>query len=129
MSVATTLKKSRHIIRMNTSGHGNLIHKRNIIPDLHGLVDAISVSLNGETAEKYFILHRPIFGLKTFDAILDFIRESKRYIPRVYMSTIDLPDNWKPGMPGIDVDACRRIAESLQVEFRLRPYLDAYEET
>ena len=40
-------------IRINTNGHANYVYKRNIVPELKGLVDEISVSLNGSTEEEY----------------------------------------------------------------------------
>ncbi|MFH1379173.1 MAG: TatD family nuclease-associated radical SAM protein [bacterium] len=126
---AAEFKKQGFFVRINTSGHANLIHGRNILPELHGIIDAVSISLNGETPEKYMILHKPQFGIKTFNEVINFIKGSKKYIPSVVMSVIDLPDNWQPGVPGIDVEKCRKIAEDLNVEFRVRPYLRTYEKT
>lgn len=125
--IAKALKEKGYVIRVNTSGHANLIHNRNIVPELKGLVDAVSVSLNAENPEQYVLFHKPVFGIQTFDAVRDFIRECKKYIPRVTMTAIELPGNWKPGMKGISIDACRAIARDLGVEFRVRPYLDEYE--
>jgi len=48
-SVAAEVKKQGGRVRIDTNGHGNLIHKRNILPELQGLVDAVSVSLNART--------------------------------------------------------------------------------
>lgn len=36
-------------IRINTNGHANFVYKRNVIPELKGLIDEFSVSLNGAT--------------------------------------------------------------------------------
>jgi TatD DNase family protein len=60
--VARAVKARGGRIRLNTNGHGNLIHKRNILPDLAGLVDAVSVSLNAENAEKYLAICKPAYG-------------------------------------------------------------------
>ena len=38
-------------VRINTNGHGNLIHGRDITPELKGRIDTVSVSLNGDTCE------------------------------------------------------------------------------
>ena len=127
--IAQLLKQKGYTIRVNTSGHANLIYKRNIVPVLKGLVDTVSISLNAENPEQYVLFHNPVFGLQTFNAILDFIRECKKYIPQVVITTIALSDNWKPGMKGISTDVCREIARELDVEFRVRPYLDAYEDS
>lgn len=48
-------------IRINTNGHANYVYKRNIVPELKGLVDEISVSLNGSTEEEYDELSQPKF--------------------------------------------------------------------
>ena len=40
-------------IRVNTNGHANYVYKRNIVPELKGLVDEFSVSLNAENSQEY----------------------------------------------------------------------------
>ena len=37
--------------RINTNGQGNLIHKRNIVPEIKEHIDSVSISFNGETKE------------------------------------------------------------------------------
>jgi TatD DNase family protein len=113
--VAKDLKGRGIKVRINTNGLGNLIHGRNIIPELEGLVDVLSVSLNAEDAEKYEALCRPRWGKESYEAIKSFIREAKLHIPRVIATVVDHPE--------VDVPGCRRIAEEeLGVEFRLRAY-------
>ncbi len=115
MQVARQLKPRGFKIRINTNGQGNLIHKRNILPELKGLVDAISVSLNTEDEEKYLKLCRPQSGSGTYAAIKDFILQAKQYIPEITITVLD--------MPGIDLEHCRKIAEDeLEVGFRVREY-------
>lgn len=118
VEVARALKqRGARRIRLDTNGHGNLIHKRSIVRDLAGLVDEVSVSLNTATAEQYVELCRPTFGLPTYDAIKTFIRECKGVIPTVVATVV--------AMPGVDVEAIRRIAEEeLGAQFRARPYDD-----
>ena len=50
--VAAELKKRGARIRIDTDGQANLVYGRNILPELQGLVDSISVSLNAETRGK-----------------------------------------------------------------------------
>ena len=38
--------------RLNTNGQGNLINKRDIVPELKGRIDLVNVSLNASSAEK-----------------------------------------------------------------------------
>ncbi len=115
--VAAELKKRGARIRIDTDGQANLVYGRNILPELQGLVDSISVSLNAETAEKYHLLCRSPFGLEGFRGVVNFLREAKAYIPEVTATVVE--------MPSVDVEACRKLAEEeLNVRFKSRPYDD-----
>ena len=113
--VAKYLKGQGHKIRINTNGQANLIHGRNVLPELEGLVDSVSISLNSARAESYYDLCRPRFGPETFNAVLDFIRECKKYIPDVSVTALDLDRE--------EFEACKKLAkEELGVGFRERYY-------
>lgn len=113
--VARKAKELGHKVRVNTNGQANLIHERNVVPELKGLVDSISISINSSTAERYFDLCRPRFGPGTFSSILEFIRECKKYIPEVNLTALDIDSE--------ELEACRRLAvEELGVGFRERHY-------
>lgn len=111
-------RKSKVEIRIDTNGTANLFWGRNILPELKGLIDSISISLNAENAEVYERICRPLYGQQTYEAIIDFIREAKKYIPEVEITVVDLPT--------VDKEKCREVAKDLGVKFRVRPY---YEET
>ncbi len=114
-AVAREVKKQGARVRIDTDCQANLVYGRNILPELQGLVDAVSVSLNAESAEKYNRLCRSPFGEEGFRGVLDFLREAKTYIPDVTATVLD--------MPGMDVPACRSLAEkTLGVKFKLRAY-------
>lgn len=114
-TVAAELKKKGARVRIDTDGQANLVYGRNILPELKGFVDAVSVSLNAESPEKYQRLCRSPFGEESFHGILDFIREAKKVIPEVVATIVE--------MPGVDVEACRRLAEEeLGVKFKRRAY-------
>lgn len=113
--VSRLLKQKKYIVRINTNGHGNLIYKKNICPELKGIVDKICVSLNGHDADSYYQLHKPKYGRKTFYKVIEFIKECKKYIPEVTITTIEHPD--------IDIERCKKIAENLKVNFIVRPFL------
>ena len=100
-------------IRVNTNGLASHFHKRNVPKELKGLVDIISISLNHKDKKAYNELCHPDCGEEAFDEILDFTREAKKYIPRVIMSVVDVIDKE-------DINACRKIAENLGAEFRVR---------
>ncbi len=114
-AVASELKKKGARIRIDTDGQANLVYGRNILPELKDLVDAVSVSLNADNAAQYNRLCRSPFGERGFAAVLEFLREAKKMIPEVVATVVD--------MPGVDVDACRRLAEeTLGVKFKKRIY-------
>lgn len=101
-------------IRIDTDGLANLVHKRNVLPELM-FVDCISVSLNAPDSGTYQRLVKTPFGDKAYPAILYFLREAKKFIPKVVASVV--------AVPGLDIEACRKVAEDdLGVAFRIREY-------
>ena len=112
--IATWLKDKGVQVRINTDGQANLVHGRNILPELAGLVDALSVSLNAPDAETYQRICRSRFEEAGYRAVKDFLVEAKKHIPSVTASAVALP--------GIDMEACRRLATELGVVFREREY-------
>lgn len=113
---AAWIKEKGGRVRVNTNGQGSLIHGRNVLPELQGLVDAYSVSLNTQDENTYLSLCKPLFGAGTFAAVKEFIREAGR-IAEVSVTVVNLPE--------VDVEACRTIAEKeLQAAFRMRYYDD-----
>jgi len=114
IKVAKWLRNYDVAIRVDTNGLANLIHERNVTPDLEGLVDVISISLNAKNANKYQQLCNPEFGSDSFPAILEFTEECKKYIPRVVLSVVNYPTT--------SIYECRKIANNLDVEFRVRQY-------
>jgi len=114
--VAAELKGRGYPIRINTDGQANLVHGRNILPELAGLVDSISVSLNAPDAATYGQICNTPYGESGFEAVCSFIREARVHIPQVMASAVTVP--------GIDIEACRRLAESLGAEFRVREYAE-----
>ncbi|MCM2358474.1 MAG: YchF/TatD family DNA exonuclease [Geobacteraceae bacterium] len=114
--VATELKKKGCRIRINTDGQANMVYGRDILPELAGLVDALSVSLNAADPETYQRLCNTPFGGAGFHAVCKFLREAPRYVPEVVASAVTVP--------GLDVAAVRRLAESLGVKFREREYAE-----
>lgn len=103
-------------IRLNTNGHGSLINHRDIAPEMQGRLDAVSVSLNGSNEEEYLRLTRPGAGGKAWEAMLDFVRQAAKYVPRVMVSIVDYDKSPQ------EIEACRQLAESLGATFRVRPF-------
>lgn len=110
-NVAAWIKERGGRVRINTNGHGNLIHGRNILPELKGIVDSISISLDAHDEETYDRICRPAFK-NAFRGVIDFISEAKKYIPDIQITVVKLE--------GVDIGKCRKIAEDLGVGFRVR---------
>jgi TatD DNase family protein len=113
--VSRSLKERGARVRINTNGQARLFLGRDILPEMAGLVDALSVSLKAQDAVGYAKICRPDAGPSAYGAVKEFIREARAYVPSVTASIVALP--------GVDVEACRRIAEQeLGAAFRVRPY-------
>lgn len=114
-NIAKRLKGQGARTRLDTEGLANLVHGRNILPELKGLIDVVSVSLNAPDAKTYAKLCPSRFGEAAYGAVKEFIREAKKQIPDVTATVV--------GLPNLDLEACRRVVEGeLKVRFRLRPY-------
>lgn len=104
-------------IRINTNGHANAIHKRNVAPELAPYVDLISVSLNGENEEVYNKVSNP--------KIENAYEEVKRFIRSCVEEKIKTVASIVSDVPNYPVDAnrCETIAKSLGAKFRNREFI------
>jgi len=114
--VSAWIKKNGGRVRIDTNGSGNLFNKRNIVPELKGLVDTISISLNAQNRKLFQKICHSEFGEPAFDGIIEFAKEAKKYIPNVELTVV--------GIPEIDVDAARHIADDIGATFRVRTYYE-----
>jgi len=114
--VAGELKKQGYRIRINTDGQANLAHGRDILPELAGLIDSISVSLNAADAATYKSICNTPFGDAGFSGVCDFIKAAGHHIPQVVASAVTIPE--------MDIEACRALAVSLGAEFKIREYAE-----
>ncbi len=115
--VAAYLKKHNKKVRLDTNGLANLYYGRDITPDLEGLVDTVSISLNTSSPEKYEALCHPEFGISSFEGMLDFAKKAKEHIPEVIFSVVDT-------IGEEEIAKCRNIAQSLGVPLRVRYYIE-----
>ena len=116
--VAKKIKNSGGRVRLNTNGHGNVINKRNILPELSGLIDEVSVSLNADSSEAYDEICNPLpkFRNDIYDKIKEFIEEAKKHIPEVQASIVTHQKD-------VDEDQCETmVKENFGVKYRARRY-------
>lgn len=109
--VASWVKDKGGRVRINTNGHGNLIHKRNILPELQGIVDSMSISLDAQDAETYDKVCKPAFK-NAFNEVIGFINEAKKYVQEVQATVVSAD--------GVDVEKCRKLTDELAVALRVR---------
>ncbi|MBP5603518.1 MAG: radical SAM protein [Treponema sp.] len=116
-TAAFVKKNSRLPVRLNTNGLGNLINKRNIVPEMNGLIDRLSISLNSSDAVTYEKIVRPAFAEKSYPALLDFIKEAKKYISDITLTTVSST------ISAQDEEACKKLSDELGVSFRARAFV------
>jgi len=107
-------------IRVNTNGHANLVHKRDVIPELKGLVDSFSVSLNSDNSTQYKEITNCAFSAEVgFNGMQDFIKSAVKNNIKTYATVVV---GYKD--TNIDVEKCEQLATSLGATFRVREFLN-----
>ncbi len=104
-------------IRINTNGHANFVHKKNVVPELVNLIDEISVSLNGANEKEYNEMSRPKFP-QAYNEMKNFISECTAYGIPVTASVVDGYQGKK-----LNLEECERIANSLGAKLRVREWI------
>ena len=112
LTVAQVIKQKGGRVRVNTDGLGNLVHRRNILPELAQWVDSLSISLNADTEQAYQLHCQPKLK-NSYQAVRTFITLAPHYIDSVQVSAID-------GLEGVDIEACRQFVNSCGAEFKHR---------
>ena len=104
-------------IRINTNGHANYVYKRDIVPELKGLIDTISVSLNGESSQEYDELSQPVFK-GAYDEVKKFIKSCADNGIETVASVVE-------GYKGrhLNLEKCEKIASDLGAKFRVREWI------
>ena len=102
--------------RLNTNGQANLINKRDVTPELKGKLDMVNVSLNFSCAEKYQPVCRSQFGESAFSAVVEFAKLCKRNGVACRFSIVDC-------IGEDEVEACKRLADSVKIPLYVRKYI------
>lgn len=106
------------ILRINTNGHANIVYKRNVLPELKGLIDKFSVSLNGENEEVYNELSQPNID-NAYESVKEFILEA---VKEGFDTTATIVTGYKNYK--VDMQKCIEITKELGAKFRERPWIE-----
>lgn len=101
-------------IRLNTNGLADLFLDDDILPELTGLIDVISISLNAHDGDSYLKLTKSKYGIGSFEALLDFAKRSMKHFPEVILSVVNYP--------GVNIKAAEKLALQIGTEFRVRDF-------
>lgn len=104
-------------IKVNTNGHGNIINKKDILPELKGLVDEFSISLNAQNEELYDTLSQP----KIDNAYVEMKKFAKEASSLGFKTTMSVVSKYKDY--DVDLDECENIAKTFGANFRNREYI------
>ena len=102
--------------RLNTNGQGNLINKRDIVPELKGKIDFVNISLNASCAEKYQPICRSQFGEIGFAGLIEFAKLCRKNGVACRFSIVDC-------IGEEEVEACKRLAQSVNIPLYIRSYI------
>lgn len=102
------------LIRLNTNGLSDKIHGRATAYLLEGAVDIVSVSLNSGNSEDYNKVTRPKWE-DSFEAMLDFAQECKKYVPQVMFTVVDV-------ISEKEIIESKAVSERLGIPLRIRKY-------
>ena len=115
LDLADRIKRAFHKkVRIDTNGMGSLINGRDIVPEMKGLIDSVSVSLNAPDEESYLAVTRNRFGKGCYSELLKFIEECRDTIDDVQVSVVS------GYITEEQEERCRRMAEGWGVRFRSR---------
>ena len=111
--VAKYVKANGGSTRINTNGHGNLINKKDITPEMKDVIDIVSISFNTFDSKQYAELMR--VSEDHFEEMKKFASLAKPYVKKVVMSVVSLDE--------VEIEKSRKVVEDeIGVEFRVREY-------
>ena len=104
-------------IKVNTNGHGSIVNKKDILSELGGLIDEFSVSLNAQSEDLYNKLCFP----KIKNAYGEMLAFAKSSVKHGFKTTLSVVSGYKDYE--VDIDECRKTAESINAQFRNREWI------
>lgn len=103
-------------LRLNTNGLSDLINCKPTAKAICEKIDAVSVSLNEITSEKYDKITRNIYPGKAFDAMLKFTQDCVKYCDDVRMTVVDLISRQ-------EIEEAQKVCQSTGARFVVRKYV------
>ena len=111
--IAQYIKNNGGKTRINTDGHGNIINKRDITPEMKNLIDVVSISFNSANPEQYAKLMR--LSEDHYEAMKQFAIKAKAFVNKVVMTVVSLDE--------VEIEKAREVVENeIGVDFRVRNY-------
>lgn len=103
-------------LRLNTNGLSDLINQKPTAELICKFFDAVSISLNETTSDKYDKITRNIYPGKAFDAMLKFTKDCVKYCKDVRMTVVDLISKQ-------EIEQSRNVCESTGARFVVRKFV------
>lgn len=111
--IAKYVKDNGGRTRLNTNGHGNIINKRNIVPELANLIDIVSISLNSSDEKQYAEMMK--VDKNFFVEMKNFASQAKEFVEKVVLTVVSIDE--------VEIEKARKLVEDdIGVEFRIRNY-------
>jgi TatD DNase family protein len=88
IEIAQYVKSCGGQTRLNTNGHGNYINKRNIVPEIAGCIDRVSISMNSEDRAEYVKIMR--VKPELYDSMLEFAKQCLKHHIELEISIVTL---------------------------------------
>lgn len=114
---AAKYMKEKHpevLLRVNTNGLGELFNKKPIAEEMAKYIDAVSISLNAPTAERYQEVTQPCFE-NAFPDMLAFAEKSKKLFSSVQFSVVSI-------ISQEEIDASQKLADEMGIPLKVRIY-------
>jgi TatD DNase family protein len=117
LAASPVFRSAGAAVRLNTNGHGCLIHGRDVLSELGETIDKVNVSLNAPTQERYLEICAPdpltlscepaAAPAAFWDAMRDFLTRAPSFVREVGASVVG--DVLAQG----EIDRCREIAREM----------------
>ena len=101
-------------VRLNTNGLGSAENGRDIVPELQGVVDTVSISLNAPDEKGYLAVTRP--------QISDAFAQMKRFAVRCRDEGLDVRWTVVDVLSADEIARCQTLADETGIPLRVRKF-------